>query len=133
MTDAASSTAGITKTSVATPSRERSPSVTSASTGAFRATISWTLLTILSLVALTVQMATTGNCSSRSAIGPCLSRPPEVPSAWTRDLLQLERALERDGVAQSAAGVYEVAVPAVPVGQGEDLLLPFQERADLLR
>ena len=71
------------KMSVATWSSEWSPSVTSARTGALRATISWTLLTILSLVALAVQIATTGNCSSSSAIGPCLSRPPDVPSAWT--------------------------------------------------
>src|SRR5436189_239011 len=38
--------------SVATPSSEWSPSVTRASTGALRAMISWTLLTILSLVQL---------------------------------------------------------------------------------
>ena len=77
-----SSTAGIVNTSVATPSREWSPSVTRASTGASRATSSCTLLTILSLVELAVQMAMTGKSLSSSAIGPCLSSPPVVPSAW---------------------------------------------------
>src|SRR5260370_397507 len=85
-TDASSSTFGITNTSVATPSSERSPSVTSASTGALRATISCTLLTIFSLVELAVQTATTGNSSSSSAIGPCFSSPPDVPSAWTYEI-----------------------------------------------
>src|SRR6266852_4515093 len=90
-----SSTSGISNTSVATPSNDLSPLVMSASTGALRATISWTLLTILSLVALAVQIAMTGNLSSSSAMGPCFSSPPVVASAWIYEISFSFRAPSR--------------------------------------
>ena len=37
---------------------------------------------IFSRVGESVQMATTGKSASRSAMAPCFSSPPEMPSAW---------------------------------------------------
>ena len=54
-------------------------------------------------------MATTGICSSISAIGPCFISPAGIAlGVDVRDLLQLQRALERDRVVDAAAEVQEV-------------------------
>src|SRR5712691_716116 len=50
-----------------------------------------------------------------------------------RDLLELQRALERDRVAEAAAEVHEVRVPAVPLRDLRDLLLSLDQLMDLVR
>ena len=49
------------------------------------------------------------------------------------DLLQLQGAFEGNGVAQAAAEVHEVGVPAVLVGNLRDLLLTFHQLTNLVR
>ena len=65
--------------------------------------------------------------------GPVLQLAARCPfCVYVRDLLQLQRALERDRVAQPAAREHEVAVLAVFVGQLDDLLLSGEDVADLV-
>ena len=50
-----------------------------------------------------------------------------------RDLLQLQRALQRDGIAKAATEVHEVVELAVLLRELLDLLFPLDQLTDLVR